>query len=102
YPDDPAAKLFSTLRLNVTLIEPRGRQTIRMVLFPDGRPAEWKWEGAPEQTHPLPPPESILADFVGSSPGQFIPAGTSGDDAQLYAWNWRADQRFPLLAAVKM
>ena len=106
YPDDPAARLFGLLRLNVVLIEPGGQHKVRMALLADGRPAEWKWDGAvngPEtQPKPSPAPDTILADFIGAKRGTFTPAGVSDDGALRYDWEWRAADRFPLLASVKL
>ena len=102
YPDDPAAKLFGLLKMNVTLIEPGGKHSIQMVLFADGRPAQWKWDGPAIEVGPGPAPDTILTDFIGSRPGRFTPAGVSDDGWFRYDWEWKAADGFPLRASLKM
>jgi hypothetical protein len=102
YPDDPVARLFGLVKLNVRLIEPGRKHSVEVVLFADGRPAQWKWNGAKPEVRSGPAPDTVLTDFIGSRPGRLTPAGVSDDGASRYDWEWKAADRFPLRATLKM
>ena len=102
YPGDPAAKLFDGLRVAVTLIDADKKHSVRVVLFGDGRPAEWKLYQPPTEPRSGPAPETVLTDFVGSSPGKIAADGVNEEGASRYTWDWKAADRFPLRATLKM
>lgn len=99
YPDDPTATLFSSVRLHVALIEPGGAHRIRMVLFANGQPKEWKWDGA-AQAKPGTAPDAVLTDFLGAKRESFHSTGETKleDGALRSTWNWHAAERFQLSA----
>ncbi|HTS28854.1 MAG TPA: PP2C family protein-serine/threonine phosphatase [Bryobacteraceae bacterium] len=102
HPDDSAAKTFGLLHVNVTLIAPARKQIIRVALFGDGRPAQWKWTHPPAEVPSSPAPEAVLADFAGSRPGKFVPGGESEDGGSLYDCVWTEPDRAGLHASLKM
>ena len=102
YPADPVATLFRVLTFHVTLIQPGGRQKIRMTLFADGRPAEWRWENPASASRPAPTPEMVLADFAGAHGGRFVPNGESNSGAQRYDWDAPIPRPFQLEPSLRM
>ncbi|SPE33663.1 membrane hypothetical protein [Candidatus Sulfopaludibacter sp. SbA6] len=89
FPDDPAARLFAPVAWGVVFIEPTGKQTVRVKLFADGRPAEWELKPASEAPAPPVSPETVLQDFAGSSSSAFKPVDQS-------SWN------FPMVATLTL
>lgn len=106
YPDDPAARLFGVLKVNVTLIAPGGKHSVQVAMFADGRPAQWKWTGPKDEVRSGPAPETVLADFAGSRPGSFVPNGAPDDGVMRYDCIWKDEDRstppVPLKASLKM
>jgi len=71
YPDDPAARLFTPVAWGVLFTEAGGKQTVRVKLFADGRPAEWERKPAGEAPAAAVTAETVLQDFADSSSSSF-------------------------------
>jgi len=101
YPADPAARLFSPLKLDVTLIDPLGKHNANVTLFPDGRLAAWKWSGPSPQSPSIPSPERLLADLMGPSAASFGPAKVSEEEARVTSVReWRTGPQFQMTATL--
>ena len=96
YPGDAAARLFTPLAWGVLFTAPAGKQTVRVKLFADGRPAEWELKPPSEgpATGNAVDPETVLRDFAGSNRPAFTAAGRD--------WQWSAGQAFPLVARLSV
>jgi len=94
YPDDPAAKLFSPVAWGVVLSEPGGKQSVRVKLLADGRPAEWELKpaGAGAVAAGV-STDQVLEDFAGSSVAAFRPA-----DRGVGAAEGEREWSFPMVA----
>jgi hypothetical protein len=100
YPRDPAARLFSPMKITVVLRDPAGKRTVQAALFPDGRPDEWRrTEPSGASLSGGPAAEDVLADFTGSNRAAFTNPATFDRDGMLHrTWEWPSRAGFPLAA----
>ncbi|HEY2016737.1 MAG TPA: PP2C family protein-serine/threonine phosphatase [Bryobacteraceae bacterium] len=107
YPGDRAALLFTPVAWGVLLTEPAGRQTIRVKLFADGRPAEWELKAAGDPKAPpsstTVSPQTLLQDFAGVHAAEFaaVPRSSKGG-AVRHGWQWSAGKQYPLQAGFEV
>ncbi len=103
HPDDPAARLIAPLTITVVLREPGGSHRVRVVLFPDGRPAEWRMEAgpdAPEKSTGV-PLSGVLHDFAGANLRSFGSPTTEEHEGVMHRkWEWAAHQPALLTASI--
>ncbi len=91
HPGDPPGRLFEPLTITVVLREPNTSRRATLVLFPDGRPTEWRWEagGGPPAKPPAVPIDEVLKDFVGPRLSSFAPPSTSTHEGVVHRrWEW--------------